>query len=445
MLNNHKIKFLLKEITRLKNEETIDEATHQKLTDYYVNKISPRNIAKLIIISISIFASLLIIGGLTLVIVTFNWHIFTKEVKTVLAYIFLLIPQILCLYQLIKGSDNMRKKETFSLVLTLFFGISIAFIAQIYKLPENTESFLLLWLISTIAITYLFNSISSVVVYLVLLISYTSVLQYNGKIGLFFYPLLALLIPFYIIEYKKRSLLRIKLFDYLLIITLISGLGITLEKVVPGLWIVAYSNLFVVFYLYGATLEKSDGLSLFYSPFKISGIFGIAVLGYMFTFHWPWQEIGWEYYRTAERFNFAASFFDYFLCIILPLISGFLIYISINRKKSINYILSGFGILNIIIYILVSSLSKSKMETYILPAVFMNLFIIAYCFYFFYLGYKNKSLVTVNASTILLLTVLITRFFDFDMSALSRGFAFIILGLILVFINIILSKKFKRL
>ena len=348
--------------------------------------------------------------------------------------------------QLLSDKENLRKKETFSLILSLFFGISIAFIGQIYRLPENTESFLLIWLISTVFIIYLFNSISSTVLYSILLICYTSVMQNNGKIGLVFYPLLALLIPFYIIEYKKRTHLRIKIFDYFLIITIISGLGITLEKVVPGLWIIAYSNLFVLFYLYGIVFEKTDGFSLFYSPFRVAGIFGIAVFGYLLTFHWPWNEIGWEFYRTEDRFNQFASIFDYAICIILPLVSGYLFYLALIRKKLTNHILCGFGILNIFIYLLVATFYKSNKDLILLfPAWFMNLFVIAYCLYFFYIGYKNKSLVTVNASTIFLLVLIITRFFDFDMDVLTRGFAFIVLGIILVLINIILSKKFKRL
>ncbi|HPO51094.1 MAG TPA: hypothetical protein PLO89_12280, partial [Spirochaetota bacterium] len=56
----------------------------------------------------------------------------------------------------------------------------------------------------------------------------------------------------------------------------------------------------------------------------------------------------------------------------------------------------------------------------------------------------NKSLITVNASTIFLIALLLTRFFSFDMGILSRGFAFIGLGIILVIVNFVLSKKFKR-
>ncbi len=445
MLNNGKIKFLLNEVASLKSRNIIEDSVAEKITEYYKAKMSPKNIAKLILISLSIFAALLIIGGVTLVVVTFNWNIFTKEVKTVCAFLLLIIPQALSLVQLLKENENLKKKETFSLVLALFFGISVAFIGQIFRLPDNIESFLLMWLISTIFIIYIFNSISSTVLYSILLISYTSVIQASGKIGIVFYPLLALLIPFYITEYRKKTILRTKIFDYFLIITIISGLGITLEKVIPGLWIIAYANLFVLFYLYGILFEKNDRFSLFYSPFKIAGILGVAFFAYLLTFHWPWESIGWNFYRTEERFNFAASMFDYFLCIVLPIASAYLFYLALIRKKILNYILCGFGILNIFIYVIVSSLYNSGSKGILLfPAWAINLFVVAYCLYFFYVGYKNKSLITVNASTIFLIALLLTRFFSFDMGILSRGFAFIGLGIILVIVNFVLSKKFKR-
>ncbi|HOV14890.1 MAG TPA: DUF2157 domain-containing protein [Spirochaetota bacterium] len=445
MLNNNKLRFLIKEVARLKNENLLDEQAAQKLTEYYQSKISPKNIVKLILISLSIFAALLIIGGVTLVVITFNWHIFTKEVKTVLAYLLLLVPQILCIVTLLKNAEDQKKKEIFSLVLSILFGVTIAFVGQIYKLSENTEAFLLIWIISTIVIIYIFNSLSSTVLYMILLISYTSVMQNNGKIGVVFYPLFALIIPFYIMEFKKKDILRRKLFDYILIITVIISLGITLEKVVPGLWIIAYSNLFVVFYLYGVIFEKNDGASAFYSPFRMAGIFGIAILGYIYTFHWPWKEIGWDYYRSEARFNEVASIFDYIISIGLPLVSFYLFYLGLIKKKLTNYILSGFGVLIIFLFLLVSALTKtSNSAILLLPAWLLNLFVIAYCLYFFYMGYKSRSLLTVNGSTIMLLILIITRFFDYDMGVLSRGFAFIGLGLVLVLVNVILSKKFKR-
>lgn len=445
MLNNRKIDFLIKEITKLKDQNLIEENTAGKIIEYYTTKKSPKNIMALIIVSISIFATLSIISGIILVVVTFNWHIFTKEVKTVLAFMMLIVPQVLCLLQLLKKDTNQKNKEIFSLILSIFFGVTMAFVGQIYRLPENSEFFLFLWLISTIVIVYLFDSLTSSVLYMFLLIFHTSIMQIDGKIGLYFYPLFSLIIPFYIMEFRKKQRLRVKFLDYLFIITMVIALGITLEKVIPGLWIIAYSNLFVILYLLGVIFEKDNKESIFYSPYKISGILGIAILAYIYSFSWPWDEIGWDYYRIGEKFNKFASIFDYIVVIALPVISIYLLYISIIKKRLINYILSSFGILIVVLYILTSAFLKNTNNfILIIPVWSLNIFVVLYCIYFFYIGYKNKSLLTVNLSTFMVCGLIVTRFFDFDMPILARGFAFIVLGVFLVLLNLILSKKFKK-
>lgn len=442
MKNNNKIKWLLNEIPLLKNENIIDENTSKKLANYYSSKISEVNILKLLVISLGILSGLLILGGIILIIIIYNWFIFTKEMKTVVAYLILLIPQIMCGYLLFKSKNSKIKKEIFSLILSISFGVSVAFIGQIYQLPSNIELFLILWSISTIFIIYIFNSLSSVSLYIILIISLASNMQLNDKVGLLFYPFFLLLIPFYYIENKKNNYLRVILFDYFLLAGIITGLGITMEKTVPGLWLVAYSNLFVILYLFSITFKSIED-SLFLSPFKVAGVVGIGILAYIYTYIWPWEEIGWSYYRNDIKFHDLAALFDYAVCILFPLISIFFGYLAIKKKKLKNYIFVLFGFLIIILFFIVS-FSDSKFLNEHLPVWIMNIYILILSGYSFYIGFKNKSLLTVNSAMFLLFLTVITRFFDSDISSLIRGFAFIITGIIALCINLILAKKLKK-
>ena len=74
----------------------------------------------------------------------------------------------------------------------------------------------------------------------------------------------------------------------------------------------------------------------------------------------------------------------------------------------------------------------------------MNIYILLLCGYSFYIGFKNKSLITVNSAMFLLFLTIITRFFDSDISSLIRGISFIITGIIILCINMILVKKLKK-
>ena len=222
MLNINKIKWLLNEINFLKENKIINDKDGDKLKNYYTEKIhiikkAKSNLfIKILFFSLGILASLSIVGGITLVVVNFNWRLLSKELKTFLSFLLLVIPQAIAGYILcFKKKESVLLKEIFSIVLSIMFGITIAFIGQIYQLSSDIESFLLTWSISTLFIIYLFNSLSCTVFYLVLIISLSSVMQLNGKIGLVFYPLIAGLIPFYIIEFRKNSIFRIKILDFL--------------------------------------------------------------------------------------------------------------------------------------------------------------------------------------------------------------------------------------
>ena len=145
MKNNSKIKWFLEQIPLLKSENLIDEKTSIKLSNYYQSKIKKVNILKLLIIGLGIMSGLLILGGIVLIIIIYNWFVLTKEMKTFIAFLIMIAPQIICGYILFKNNTSVIKKEIFSLILSLAFGISVAFIGQIYQLSSNLELFLIMW------------------------------------------------------------------------------------------------------------------------------------------------------------------------------------------------------------------------------------------------------------------------------------------------------------
>ncbi|MCL5072670.1 MAG: DUF2157 domain-containing protein, partial [Actinobacteria bacterium] len=73
---------------------------------------------------------------------------------------------------ILKNNVNIALKETFSFVWAVSFGVTVAFIGQIYHFEENLEMYLLLWLFSTLFIIYIFDSLTSVCLYIVLLTTY---------------------------------------------------------------------------------------------------------------------------------------------------------------------------------------------------------------------------------------------------------------------------------
>ncbi|MCL5072669.1 MAG: hypothetical protein M1308_17520 [Actinobacteria bacterium] len=287
-------------------------------------------------------------------------------------------------------------------------------------------------------IIYIFDSLTSVCLYIVLLTTYISVMQNNEKIGLLFIPFFAALMPHYYFSRKEDNPIRSTVYNYLLLIASIIGLGISLEKNVPGLWIIAYSNLFIVYYLAGENTE--DGReSLFYSPFKVAGIIGTGIFLYLLTFGGFWNDIGWRHYRSDYRFHEWASIYDYIICITLPILSGFLFYRVMRNKLKLNLVVAITGIYIILLYILDATLINENITAWL-----VNLFILFFSIYSIIYGYKNKSLLQINLSAIYLAVTIISRFFDQDISFLIRGIVFILTGILILSGNLIFLKSFKK-
>ena len=439
--NNKEIRWFLNELPVLTKEKIIDYSIEKKLAEYYLTKIKKIDTNKIVFTVLSIIASLFIIGGIILLI-GYNWSALTQEVKTAIAFFLLLISQGLSLYFLFISKKELHAavKEGISLFWAISFGAAVAAIGQIYHIPADTEKFIFIWCISSLVIIYVFNSLSVVALYLYLSITLISIMQNNDSVGLFFLPLLAVLIPHYLKEYKNYSSIRAALYNYFLITATIIGLGISLEKNIPGLWIVCYSSLFVFYYLLGILYEnKEKEESLFYSPLKIAGIIGAAVFAYLLSWEWAWEEIGWFHYRVGEKFHDLASIYDYSISGLLPLLGIFLAFLIIKKKKFFNYILSSFGLLIVFLYLFVTYTENTLAVTWII-----NLYILTLALYGFYAGYKKNSLLTININMLFLTTTIVSRFFDENMSLLGRGIVFIICGIIILLVNFKFVKKPRK-
>jgi hypothetical protein len=213
--------------------------------------------------------------------------------------------------------------------------------------------------------------------------------------------------------------------------------GVSLEKVVPGLWIIIYPSLFVILYLIGGIYFK-EATSFFGRAFHSLGLCGLALFTWLLTFSWPWRGIGFSYYRATRKFHPYAAFSDYILALILPLAALILLWHSVKRKEKTLFHFAALPLLTIAGYIAVST-GGSFVQ---------GIMILAFNIYFFFLalktiaeGVQNVSLATLNCGMLLIAILIISRFFDVDISFIARGIIFIALGVGFLCANLILMKR----
>lgn len=434
------IRWFLGELDTLVQKGIIDSNASQRLRDHYSSRLAVYNPQRTIFSFISILSALLVTGGCILLF-GYNWEILSQLTKTILVFVVLLIPQGGCLYLLLqkKKIPGTAATESLSFILAAIFGAAMAVTGQIYNLEPNTAAFLSIWCASTLLLIYIFDSLTCVSLYLILVICLITETQNNGGVGFYFVFMLATLIPHYLVIAKEQNPARTALYNYFLLAASIVGLGISFEKNVPGLWIIGYANLLALYYLSGELFENKDKLSLVYSPLKLSGVLGIAVLAFLFSWQWPWEEIGPKFYRNSERFHELASSYDYAFCVISTIASSVMAYMTLRKNgKAINPVLLLFPVLVIAFYI-----ANANMEYPLVSTWGMNIYILLLCGYGFVLGYRKHSFVLINLSMLFLTLTIVSRFFDESMSLLGRGIVFILCGVIMFAINFTLVRNLK--
>jgi uncharacterized membrane protein len=244
----------------------------------------PRMSVALIPVLLSVTAAVLIAAGI-ISLIAYNWSAIPRTAKAVFAFVLLLAVQAAGSFVFLRG-DSLSKgrwREGAAVLWSLLFGGVVAFISQICRLPGNTASFLLVWSLSSILLTYAMQSVGTFVISLLLSASYAVACRSLGGTASLFYLLFAALCPF---------ALRFKYGSRIMFIVAAAMLGVVLDKSIPGLWIVCSVSLAVLGLEY-ALSRNYRGLA------SLSGA-GLCVLLLILSDSWAWRGIGWQFVRQPS-------------------------------------------------------------------------------------------------------------------------------------------------
>jgi hypothetical protein len=269
--------------------------------------------------------------------------------------------------------------------------------------------------------------------------AWASVQQSDAEHALFFWPLAALIIPYFWQATKEnRYAIRAIILAWGIAVSLCVATGIVLEGALPGLWIIVYSELFAVLFLAGSSYF-GEAPTLWQRPFQTAGACGIAVLAFILTYEWPWRRIGWKHFRTTPQFHFNAAFFDYLLAFALFLVTLYFLFRKTRPQQTATWFFGVLPIVSIIAYLTVAAGASSD-----LALVLFNLYLFACGLVVTINGIQSGHLGTVNAGMLILAALIVARFFDSELGFVVRGLAFILVGIGFLFTNWMIIRKNQK-
>ena len=432
----NKQKWLRKEIDNwVSNGIITDDIANNIMTLY-----DKKNSANILLIVFSVIGSILIGAGVILISAK-NWYNLPIWFRVAIAFFPLVVAQGLSAFVLAKKNDSLPWREGTAIFLSLSIFSSIALVGQIFHLPGDFASYVLICGLLTLPIIYILNATGPVIIYVWTMLNW-AVLQIDHSYiewnyGVFWLiGLIALIAPFIYQKIKSDKFgVRGQILSW---VTAIAGffavLFINMEFGRYGGHIIAsalciYFSLIYIFDIF----RYNTALSYAVRPFKIIGTIGILVILYIYSYSGIWH------------FDFKSGLFiNYIPYMILPitmLALTFYMYIKIKKEK-IDIIMILSPIL-LALAIIIFSIFNLKIGFY--PALAVNFIILAICLFIILKGIKDIEIGFTNFGMLLLCLLIVLRFFDWQMDFLGKGIAFVLLGIGFLTVNLYMVKRRKAL
>jgi uncharacterized membrane protein len=422
---------ITEDISDLIKADIISQETADKIRDYYKNKGGQSHNKLLIVFSI---LGAMLIGLGILLIIAHNWDELSRSTKTILAFLPLVIGQILCGFCIIKKQQSIAWKESSSAFLFFGVGASISLISQIYNLSGNLSSFLLLWMLLCLPIIYIMKSSIASLLYIAGISYYlgqTSYWNYPHEETYYYWLLLLLVLPHYYQLYKHQANSNFTTFHHWFIpISILIALG-SISRSHNEFMEIAYLGLFGLFYSIGNSPYFKSKKS-FNNIYHIIGSLGTSSLLLSLSFNRYWKGL-------------ISKDFPMQLLITSPEFIAILIIFSLTLfslwKQKRNASITSYNPLDVV-FLIFSLIFIFGLYT-TMSVVLINILILVIGIFNIKKGAKLDHLGILNYGLLMITILVICRFFDSNLSYVIRGILFVSVGIGFFLANFLILKKRK--
>lgn len=438
MKSSRQVRWLYDELPGLTAKGVLDEAAAARLREHYgdASRLSGSRIA---ITVFTILGSLLVGTGIILLL-AHNWEHLTRPMRAVLSFLPLVAAQAVALFVLRKPAAPRGQLEGAALFLALTVAASIALVGQTYHIHGDLGGFLLVWGLLILPVMYLFRSTSVYILYLACVTGWCGFMRYEERQTLHYWALFLAALPHFAGEARRSRFSVSTVISGLgLSVAILFGAGIRLDWDWEGLWILQYSSIFAALYLAGR-YWFGDGPAAAQRPLENAGVAGIAVLSFILTFEDAWNDI--FHHRGIGTLagdhllsRLGGTFLEIIVFLAAAIILGLLL---VKRRKLSALALGAFPVPALIGYTL------AAYDWALVSAVLFNAYSFGAGLYFLISGIRAGRLGAANFGLIWMVAIFVARFLDLDLSFVTRGIVFILLGAGFLVTNVILGRRIRR-
>ncbi|MCX7780912.1 MAG: DUF2157 domain-containing protein [Negativicutes bacterium] len=368
---------------------------------------------KTFLLVFGVFGVILVGLGIILLL-AHNWPQFTRITRLAISIGLLFTAQAVSGLALRFKPDSRIWREAAATFHTLALGAALALIGQTYHLTEDTDMFVLTWMLLSLPLVYLLRSGSAAVLYCIGITFWvTNVHEQSGRHLIWVLYLLAL--PFYWQRLRQdRQANATAILSWAFNISLFISFGAAFAAAVDNLGLLLYSALFSLNYMAGMFWFNTAG-EKWRMPFKIIGIGGSIACAYILTF----QDI-WRHLNVKLQNMFTPD--------LMLLAALMLLAVAGNIRMAQQFGRNSLPLAAIPLVTSAAYISLGFDASGAGAAVLLNSYLLLLSIWIIRKGIRQAGLGLVNLGMTLLAALIAARFFDANVSFLIRGLVFVALG-----------------
>lgn len=397
-----------------------------------------------------------LVGAGIILLIAHNWDDLSRATRTVIAFIPLIIAQALVAFVLMRRNESRPWREAAAIFDVAAVATAISLISQTYQIQGTFDEFMKVWLLLSIPIVYLLRTTLGAVVYLVgtLVWVFARLTHFYVRMPdpMFFWILFLLIVPYFLIRYRKdRDSRETAALGIAMTIALTFGVALTADFAKSDLGGIAYAGFFTAIYLCGIKFFPRTDERL--HIVALLGGIGIGVTAVVLSFESSWH-IGREFFWGDRTLTANIAFTLEFL---FPLTAiALAVFDLLRRRFQFSLAATAFPIVTAIAWG-VANLCERPAPTptdrvsifdrwpstrcSFAAAAIINCYALWLGIDILVRGIRSNSLARANFGLLLIAALAISRFFDSELSFVTRGLGFIVVGAGFLAANIFLFKK----
>ena len=396
---------------------------------------------------LAIIGSALVASGIILLI-AHNWDELSRPLRTFIAFLPLVVAQALAVFVLVRRDQSQPWRESVAIFDVAAVATAISLVSQTYQIQGSFADFMFVWLLLSLPIVYLFRTTVGAIVYVI-----GSVVWLCAKTGwyrgqseqLLFWLLLLAIAPYFAALFRRDRFARqTAALSVVLVAATGIGLGYAAEYTRANIGTIAFAGFVTSVYLCGIKFfTRADGRL---PALALLGGLGVGVVAIALSFEELWHFDGtysWSLQGVSRGIAIAIQLFFPVAAIAL------LIWDYLRQNRVIFSVVAGaLPLVAALAWTIASRAEVGEREhdsPYALAAaVVFNVYALLLGVELIARGIRANSMARANFGLLVIVALALARFFDSDLSFVSRGLGFIAVGIAFLVANVIFFKKRTR-